>query len=70
MAPAPTRAKLTKPQSGLAPTRKAPEPPVVPRSPREWPAKDWPRTTVKTPTTAETTDDGAADQKGHAYGLA
>ena len=56
MAPAPTIAKVTKPQSGLAPTRKAPDPPVVPTSPREWPAKDWPRMTVNTPTTADTSE--------------
>ena len=44
-----------KPTSGLIPNRKAPEPPVVATSVKACPAKDWLRTTVKTPTTAETT---------------
>ena len=48
---------------GLAPTRKAPEPPAVPTSPRAWPAKDWPRMTVNTPTTAETTATSAPDRR-------
>lgn len=54
MTPAPAIVNATKPQSGFAPTRKAPDPPVVPTSAREWPANDWPRMTVKTPTTADT----------------
>jgi hypothetical protein len=43
------------PVSGVSPKRKAPEPPVVATSVKAWPAKDWLLTTVKTPTTAETT---------------
>ena len=35
------------------PIRNAPEPPVVAMSASEWPANDWPRVTVNTPTTAE-----------------
>jgi len=37
------------------PIRKAPEPPVVAMSAREWPANDCPRVTVNTPTTADVT---------------
>ena len=44
-----------KPQNWLSPTRNAPDPPVVATSASEWPAKDWPRMTVKTPMTPEVT---------------
>src|SRR4051812_32521000 len=37
------------------PIRNAPDPPVVAISASEWPANDWPRVTVNTPTTAEGT---------------
>ncbi len=55
MAPPPMTPPAMNPVSGLSPKRKAPEPPVVATSVNAWPAKDWLRTTVKTPTTAETT---------------
>ena len=42
-----------KPQNWLTPIRNAPEPPVVATSASEWPAKDWPRSTVNTPMTPE-----------------
>ena len=43
------------PQNWLMPTRNAPDPPVVATSASEWPAKDWPRSTVNTPMTPEVT---------------
>ncbi len=55
MAPAPATPPATKPNNGLTPARNAPEPPAVATSASEWPANDWPRTTVNTPTTPETT---------------
>ena len=45
----------TKPGSGLSPISSAPEPPAAETSPSAWPAKDWPRMTVNTPTTRTTT---------------
>jgi hypothetical protein len=54
MAPAAIRFMVTNPYSGLTPTRKAAEPPAVPMSASEWPAKAWPRITVNVPTTPET----------------
>ena len=53
--PAPTMPRPTKPSNGLSPISSAPEPPAAETSPSAWPAKDWPRMTVKTPTTADTT---------------
>src|ERR1039458_7858371 len=50
MSPASMTAMPMKPQSGLAPPRKAADPPAEPTSPRACPAKAWPRMTVKTPT--------------------
>jgi hypothetical protein len=44
----------TKPKSGVRPRRNAPDAPVAPTSDRASPAKDWPRITVNTPTTPET----------------
>ncbi len=55
MAPAPSTPAPRKPTRGLRLKKKAPEPPVVATSVRAWPAKDWPRITVKTPTMADTT---------------
>ncbi len=55
MTTAPTTPAPTKPSTGLAPTRRAPEPPAVDTSVRAWPPNDWPRSTVNTPTTADTT---------------
>ena len=45
--------KTRNPQNWLSPIRKAPAPPVVATSASAWPAKDWPRVTVNTPTTPE-----------------
>ena len=55
IAPAAITLPSTNPHSGPMPTRYAPAPPVVPRSPNASPAKDWPRMTVNTPTTPVTT---------------
>ena len=54
IAPAPMTPPPRNPTRGLKPRKNAPEPPVVATSVSAWPAKDWLRTTVKTPTTAET----------------
>ena len=51
------------PGQGTQPSSSAPEPPAVDTSARECPAKDWPRRTVNTPTTAETTATTAADDE-------
>jgi zinc/manganese transport system ATP-binding protein len=45
----------TKPETGLMPASTAPDPPAADTSVRAWPPKDWPRMTVNTPTTPETT---------------
>src|SRR5580658_2464288 len=55
MAPAPSTPPATKPVSGLRASNSAPDPPAVETSVSACPPKDWPRRTVKTPTTAETT---------------
>ena len=52
------------PQNWLMPTRNAPDPPVVATSASEWPAKDWPRSTVNTPMTPEVTATTATDEQG------
>ena len=54
IAPAPMTPPPMNPTRGLRPRKNAPDPPVVATSVSAWPAKDWLRTTVKTPTTAET----------------
>ena len=53
--PAPAMPRPTNPASGLSPSSSAPEPPAADTSPSACPAKDWPRMTVNTPVTAETT---------------
>ena len=50
-----TTPRPTNPTTGLAPRRNAPDPPAADTSVSECPAKDWPRITVNTPTTADTT---------------
>ena len=42
-------------ESGLMPRRNEAAPPALLTSASAWPAKDWPRITVNTPTTPETT---------------
>src|SRR5580700_3116936 len=54
IASAPMTPPPRNPVSGLRPRSSAPEPPEVATSASECPAKDWPRSTVKTPTPAET----------------
>ncbi len=46
---------MAKPSSGLMPSRNDAAPPALLTSASAWPANDCPRTTVKTPMTAETT---------------
>ena len=53
--PAPMMPSPTNPTTGLSPMSSAPEPPAAETSPSAWPPKDWPRMTVNTPTTADTT---------------
>ena len=55
MQPAAMTPMPRKPSSGLMPSRNAAAPPALLTSAREWPAKDCPRITVKTPTAPETT---------------
>ena len=55
MAPAPMHPGTEKANQGTrADRRTRPNRPVVATSVSAWPAKDWPRTTVKTPTIADT----------------
>ena len=53
--PAPAMPAPTKPGRGVSPSSSAPEPPAAETSPSACPAKDWPRMTVNTPVTADTT---------------
>src|SRR6516164_9777082 len=53
--PAPAMPRPTKPATGVSPISSAPDPPAAETSPSACPAKDWPRMTVNTPTTAATT---------------
>ena len=55
MTPPPTIPRPTNPSSGFSPISSAPEPPAAETSLSACPPKDWPRMTVNTPTTAETT---------------
>ena len=54
MTAAPATPRPTNPNSGSAPISDAPDPPAVDTSVRAWPPKDCPRSTVNTPTTADT----------------
>ncbi len=47
--------EATKPHSWSTPSKKAAEPPTAAKSVRACPAKDWPRSTVSTPTAAVAT---------------